>query len=101
VPTAKGPPHVGAAGWLFHLDAPNLLLTSVRPAPDGADGMMLRLLETSVHGGSAEFRCVRNPIRAAFQDTRGNAQFDVSTSDDAVVFDVAACDLTQLRVDFS
>src|SRR5437899_500552 len=26
LPVAKGPPHVGAAGWLFHLDAPNLLL---------------------------------------------------------------------------
>ncbi len=31
--TTQGPPHVGAEGWLFHLDAPNLLLTSFRPAP--------------------------------------------------------------------
>jgi hypothetical protein len=22
VPTTKGPPHVGASGWSFHLDAP-------------------------------------------------------------------------------
>ena len=29
--TTQGPPHVGADGWLFHLDAPNLLLTSLRP----------------------------------------------------------------------
>ena len=33
VPTTKGPPHVGAAGWLFHLDAANLLLTE--PAAAG------------------------------------------------------------------
>ena len=31
VPTMKGPPHIGATGWLFHLDAPNLLLTTLRP----------------------------------------------------------------------
>src|SRR5262249_55090771 len=37
VPTPKGPPHVGATGWLFHLDAPNLVLTSLRPAAEGAD----------------------------------------------------------------
>ena len=26
LPVPHGPPHVGPAGWLFHLDAPNLLL---------------------------------------------------------------------------
>ena len=35
VETGMGPPHVGATGWLFHLDAPNLVLTSLRPAADG------------------------------------------------------------------
>ncbi len=35
VETGKGPPHVGAAGWLFHLDAPNLVLSSLRPRPTG------------------------------------------------------------------
>ncbi len=33
VPTTKGPPHVGSSGWLFHLDAPNLLLTRLMPGP--------------------------------------------------------------------
>jgi hypothetical protein len=33
VETTQGPPHVGAEGWLFHLDAPNLLLSSLRPVP--------------------------------------------------------------------
>jgi hypothetical protein len=44
VPAAKGPPHVGATGWLFHLDAPNLMLTSLRPLPNGADGGELQQL---------------------------------------------------------
>ncbi len=31
VPTTKGPPHIGAAGWLFYIDASNLLLTRLVP----------------------------------------------------------------------
>ena len=38
--TTQGPPHVGATGWLFHLDASQVLLTSLRPAVDGADGIV-------------------------------------------------------------
>src|SRR5262249_56777542 len=60
VPTSKGPPHVGATGWLFHLDAPNLVLTCLRPAPDGADAVLARLLECNTHNTQAELRCVRD-----------------------------------------
>jgi len=101
IPTSKGPPHIGAAGWLFHLDASNLLLTSIRPAPDGTDALLLRMLESSVHGGSAEFRCVRNPNRAALLDSRGNTLTEAGISGDAVIFEASPCDLVQLRVDFS
>ncbi|MBY0525300.1 MAG: hypothetical protein K2R98_17975 [Gemmataceae bacterium] len=101
VATTKGPPHVGSAGWLFHLDASNLLLTGMRPAPEGADGVILRLLETSVHGGAAEFRCVRNPNKAMFLDARGGHLQETSVNADAVSFEVSPCDLVQLRVDFS
>ncbi len=31
VPTLKGPPHIGSSGWLFHIDASNLLLTRMTP----------------------------------------------------------------------
>jgi hypothetical protein len=99
--TSKGPPHIGATGWLYHLDATNLLLTSMRAAPDGADGMLLRMLETSVHGGPAEFRCVRNPNRAVLLDARGESLMEGGISGDAATFETAPCDLVQLRVDFS
>jgi hypothetical protein len=97
----RGPPHVGSEGWLFHLDAPNLLLTSLRPAPDGADGGVARLLECAAHGGSAELRCVRDPVRAALLDARGTTLSDVPTRGDSVLLDVTPNDLVQLRVDFS
>jgi len=100
VPTTKGPPHVGATGWLFHLDATNLLLLGMRPAAHGADAIQLRLQECSVHSGSAEFRCVRNPSRAVFQDLKGSILTEANVSNDAALFEVAACDLVHLRIDF-
>jgi hypothetical protein len=100
VPTTKGPPHIGATGWLFHLDAPNLLLTSLRPATDGADAILARLLECGLHNTQAELRCVRDPKRAMFVNALGEVFMETSLSGDAVVFEVPPSDLTQLRVEF-
>jgi alpha-mannosidase len=97
----QGPPHVGASGWLFHLDASNLMLSSLRPAPDGADGIVATLLETTSQGVQASFRCVKNPVRAYVQDLRGNALLDAPIQDDAVLLDISPSDLLQLRVEFS
>jgi hypothetical protein len=97
----KGPPHVGASGWLFHLDAPNLLLTSMRPAPDGADGIIARLLECTGHSGQAELRCARNPQRATLVDARGTHLMEATAQGDEVIFETGPNDLLHLRVDFS
>jgi hypothetical protein len=104
--TAQGPPHVGSEGWLFHLDAPNLLLSCLRPAPSNGDrgegiGIVARLLEIGGFGGQAELRCVRDPQCAQLLDALGSLQMDVSTQGDAVLFDVGRHDLVQLRVEFS
>jgi hypothetical protein len=101
VPVAKGPPHIGATGWLFHLDAPNLVLTGLRPAPAGADGVIARLFECINHNGGAELRCPRDPVRACTQDARGTVLLDASVIGDAVHFEAAPGDLVHLRVDFS
>jgi hypothetical protein len=101
VPTSKGPPHVGASGWLFHLDAPNLALLGMRPASDGADGVVARLLECAGHHANAELRCVRNPQRALVLDARGQHLLDARANGDVVGFEVSPGDLVQVRVDFS
>jgi alpha-mannosidase len=101
LPVAKGPPHVGASGWLFHLDAPNLLLTGLRPAPDAADAIVARMLECAMHSMPAEFRCVRNPLRASKLDAHGESIQEMSVNGDAVTLDVAAGDFVQVRIDFS
>src|SRR5262249_54835385 len=106
IATTQGPPHVGAEGWLFHLDAPNLLLTNLRPAltSEGrgeGTAILARLVEIGGFGGQAELRCVRDPQRAVLLDALGTPQMNVSTQGDAVLLDVARHDLVQLRVDFS
>jgi hypothetical protein len=101
VPTTTGPPSVGATGWLCHLDAPNLLLHSLRPAPDGSHAIVARLQECGGFGGPVEFRCARNPKSAALQDAAGRTLMDVSVKDDAVSFEVVPNDLITLRIDFS
>jgi hypothetical protein len=101
VATTHGPPHVGASAWLFHLDKPNVMLTTLRPDPNGADALTARLLECGGHDGPAELRCVRNPARASILDARGNSLRDAYTSGDAVQLDIGHNDLVQLRVEFS
>jgi alpha-mannosidase len=101
VPCDQGPPHVGAAGWLFHLDAPNVLLTSLRPAPDGAHAVVARFLESTGHAGPAGFRCVRDPVRAFLQDVRGNLLADVNVEGDTVQVEIGGNDLVQVRIEFS
>lgn len=101
IPVETGPPHVGATGWLFHLDAANLLLTGLRPVSDGADALLARLQETTGAMSQAALRCVRNPARATLQDLRGNHILEPPIDGDAVVFELAPHDLGQLRIDFS
>jgi hypothetical protein len=100
MPVAKGPPHVGAAGWLFHLDSPNLLLTRLWPDLQGADAIHARLIECQQHGCQAELRCPRNPARARLVDCQGATQLEATTAGDAVQFEVASSELVNLRVEF-
>jgi hypothetical protein len=104
VPTTKGPPPAGASGWLFHLDAPNLVMTSLRPGRPGeraTSAIVARLLECTTFGGAAELRCARNPVGAATLDANGNTLTKLSVNGDAVSLDVLASDMQSVRVDFA
>jgi hypothetical protein len=103
VPTTKGPPHVGAAGWLFHLDASNLLLTGLRPVAGEnrfADAVLVRLVECGAYGGQADLRCPRNPRRAVLLDARGGHLLDAGTEGDAASLEVMPGDVVNLQVEF-
>lgn len=100
VPTSQGPPHIGTTGWLFHLDAPNLLPTSLRPLPIEGEGraIQVRLHEVGGHPGQADLRCVRNPLRARQIDGLGNPLLDLSVRDDTVSFDFGRHQLLQVEI---
>jgi hypothetical protein len=100
LPVTKGPPHVGPAGWLFHLDSPNLLLTSLRPEPGEAPAVTARMLEVGGFAGRAELRCPRDPTAAELTDALGSLQQQLGTQGDAVPFDFAEYDLVNVRVGF-
>jgi hypothetical protein len=101
VPVDRGPPHVGQEGWLFHLDAANLLLSCLQPVPEASDAVFARLLECGGVAVTAEMRCARDPVRAALTDARGSHIADLTIRGDAVVLDVARHDLIHARLDFS
>jgi alpha-mannosidase len=111
VPTAKGPPHIGASGWLFHVNAPNLLLTRMKPGlmektegqrpPGVADAITARFLECANYSGLAEFRCARDPVRAAILDARGQFVLEANRAGDIVHLEVTPNDLAHVQVEFS
>jgi hypothetical protein len=109
VPTLKGPPHIGASGWLFHIDASNLLLTRMTPgrAESGTrgegveDAITARFLECANYSGLAEFRCVRDPQRATVLDARGQFVLEAHRAGDVVNLEVTPNDLAHVQVEFS
>jgi hypothetical protein len=103
VETSKGAPHIGPTGWLFHLDAPNLLLTSLRPyeqAGGAARAIVAQFLETTTYGGNARFQSVRDPVRAAMLDGSGVGLVDLTLTGDAVGIDFSGGDLVRVRIDY-
>jgi hypothetical protein len=101
VPTQKGPPHIGASGWLFHIDAANIIMTSLRPAPDGSDAVIARLVECRGCPTQAEMRCPRNPIRAVLLDEGGEPVAELRVAGDAVALSFAASEMLRVQVEFS
>ncbi len=100
VPVEKGPPHIGPSGWLFHLDAPNLLMTSLTAEPGDAVAVIARMLELNGTGGAAELRCPRDPKEATMVDGLGMVQQTLYPQGDGVPFDYGASELVNLRVGF-
>jgi hypothetical protein len=112
VPTVKGPPHIGASGWLFHIDMPNLLISRLLPGkreiraednpPTGEpeDAITAQILECTGNSGHAEFRCVRNPKRAVLLSGNGHFLTDAGINGDAVFLEVSPSDWVQLQVEF-
>jgi len=95
-----GPPHVGTTGWLLHVDASNIVVTSIRPVATGSDAIVVRLLETRNVGVQVELRCIRPPTRAVQLDERDMELGEASVSGDAVGLYLAAGEMQRVRIEF-
>lgn len=101
VPVVKGPPHVGSSGWLFHIDAVNILVNSLRPAPDHSDAILARLAEIRGAATEAVFRCPRPPVRAYLVNEWDVPVSDLPVADDGVQLSFSANEMKRLLIHFS
>lgn len=103
VETTKGPPHIGATGWLGNLDLPSLLLTSLRPTAgsEGRRAVEARLLETAGYAGSAELRFARDATQAKIVDLMGEPLSDVTLVEGAIPLEFSAGELLTVRAEFA
>jgi alpha-mannosidase len=101
VPTTTGPPHVGTSGWLFHLDAENVLITNLCPDLDNADAVLARLVECRGIATPAVLRCPRNPVQVQVIDEKGQPLEGLAVTDDAIALDFTAGEMKRLRIAFS
>jgi hypothetical protein len=101
VPVEKGPPAVGPTGWLCEVDVSNILATSLQPAPDGSDALLLRLAECRGVDTEAAVRWARDPVRAMTVDEYGEVQQELEVRGDAVLLHFAPREILRLRVEFS
>jgi hypothetical protein len=76
------------------------VLSTIRPVEGVQRAFVLTLLETSGFGGSAELRCVRNPVRGYLLDASDGSIMEYRVEDNAVKIEYAGNDLLRIRVDF-
>lgn len=104
VVTEKGPPSVGATGWLAHVDMPSLILTGLRPTPPG-DGMnravVGQLIECAGFGGAAELRFARDPSAASLVDGTGAHQHTLGLVGDAIPVDFSAGETFRVKAEWA
>jgi hypothetical protein len=103
VETEKGPPAVGPASWLAHLDMPSLVVTSLKPveAGDGATRAVAgTFLETAGFGGAAELRFARDPNRASLVNGDGTVLQPLTMNGDAVQLEYSAGETFRVKAEW-
>jgi alpha-mannosidase len=96
-----GPPSSGPAGWFFHLDARNVVVTSLAPLGGERRGLRLRLFETAGRYTRANLRCLRPVADAQTTDFHGQRLARLYPEGDVVPLDLAPREITQIEVEFA
>ena len=123
VPTKRGPPKSGAAGWFFHLATRQVQIVQMLPlsekptAGESGDqqealpdvgarskpkrcGLTLRLVETEGRPVRARLRCFRTPSGARQCDLTGRTICELTLDGDALLVDLTAFEIADIEIYF-
>jgi alpha-mannosidase len=98
----KAPRPSAESGWLFHVDAKNVIATHWSPlrSDDRLTGFRVRLLETEGRSCRANLRSFR-PVKSARKtDFRGEGPTELSAQDDRISIELKAHEWAQVEADF-
>ncbi len=93
------PPVSGTAGWLFHIDAPNVTTTHWSPLVDAGRvvGFRVRLLEVEGRSSRVHVRSFRQPLSAIQTSVVGEPLSTLHIDGDAIHFEMGGYDWTQIE----
>lgn len=100
VPVDKGPPASGVASWLFHLDAPSVLLTEMHIDPANPRALIASLQETVGYATEAQLRCPKNPVAASTVNAWGEEIMKLRVADDVVFLHIGCYEMQAVRIEF-
>jgi len=97
------PPRSGRSGWLFHVDARNVVATRWEPrwSEGSASGFRVRLLETEGRAGRVGLRSFRKLAAARKVDFRGERPSDLPVEGDKITVSLGAHEWVQIEADFA
>ena len=98
----KAPAPAGGSGWLFHLDAKNVVATHWSPLRSGdrIAGFRVRLLETEGRTCRANLRSFRSVESARKTDFQGEQPTELSAQGDKITMDLKAHEWAQVEAQF-
>ncbi|MBN1588544.1 MAG: hypothetical protein JW888_03425 [Pirellulales bacterium] len=86
----SAPPPRNESGWLFHVDAANVVASGWEPLIDGGRvaGFRVRLLETEGHATHVHLRSFRPAVKAQQTDFLGNSLRELDVDEDRIAVDL-------------
>jgi len=99
VPNQKQPAS-GTTGWLYHLDAPSVLILDISRAPFNSESVLVRLVESFGYATDATLICPSPPKSAAIVNSWGDVIQTISPQKDSVPLRLGCYEFQQVRLDF-
>jgi alpha-mannosidase len=101
--SSRGGAAAPQAGWFFHVDAKNVVMTSVRPLDQQAGksaGIRIRLLETEGRAKTTRLMCFKTPTSAERVNLLGETLGSLPITGDAVTIEMRQYEIATVELTF-